>query len=160
MEKKSNRDRDGEMGGGAAHNRPFLPPGRAHPPPPPPRLRLEPIDREKTCPLLLRVFTKIGSHHKPEDFAVRGKEPKDEVQIYTWKDATLRELTDLVKEVAPEARRRNAKLSFAFVYPDKNGRFVLRVVGMTHSSGRRPDDLKALAELNFQIGDYLDVAIM
>ena len=31
-----------------------------------------------------------------EDFAVRGKEPKDEVQIYTWKDATLRELTDLV----------------------------------------------------------------
>ncbi|KAB5564437.1 hypothetical protein DKX38_004491 [Salix brachista] len=102
----------------------------------------------------------IASHHKPEDFAVRGKEPKDEVQIYTWKDATLRELTDLVKEVAPEARRRNAKLSFAFVYPDKNGRFVLRVVGMTHSSGRRPDDLKALAELNFQIGDYLDVAIM
>ncbi|KAG6781000.1 hypothetical protein POTOM_013880 [Populus tomentosa] len=114
----------------------------------------------QTCPLLLRVFTKIGSHHKPEDFAVRGKEPKDEVQIYTWKDATLRELTDLVKEVAPEARRRNAKLSFAFVYPDKHGRFVLRVVGMTHSSGRRPDDLKALAELNFQIGDYLDVAIM
>jgi histone deacetylase complex subunit SAP18 len=27
---------------------------------------------------------------------VRGKEPKDEVQIYTWKDASLRELTDLV----------------------------------------------------------------
>uniref|UniRef100_U5GJ82 Histone deacetylase complex subunit SAP18 n=1 Tax=Populus trichocarpa TaxID=3694 RepID=U5GJ82_POPTR len=149
MEKKSSRDRDGEMGGGAAHARPPPPPSRAHPPPPPPRPRIEPIDREK-----------IGSHHKPEDFAVRGKEPKDEVQIYTWKDATLRELTDLVKEVAPEARRRNAKLSFAFVYPDKHGRFVLRVVGMTHSSGRRPDDLKALAELNFQIGDYLDVAIM
>ncbi|KAL9387143.1 hypothetical protein Peur_020267 [Populus x canadensis] len=160
MEKKSSRDRDGEMGGGAAHARTLPPPSRAHPPPPPPRPRIEPIDREKTCPLLLRVFTKIGSHHKPEDFAVRGKEPKDEVQIYTWKDATLRELTDLVKEVAPEARRRNAKLSFAFVYPDKHGRFVLRVVGMTHSSGRRPDDLKALAELNFQIGDYLDVAIM
>lgn len=32
-----------------------------------------------------------------EDFAVRGKEPKDEVQIYTWKDATLRELTELVR---------------------------------------------------------------
>jgi len=31
-----------------------------------------------------------------DDFSVRGKEPKDEVQIYTWKDATLRELTDLV----------------------------------------------------------------
>ena len=37
-----------------------------------------------------------GGHHTQEDFAVRGGEPKDEVQIYTWKDATLRELTDLV----------------------------------------------------------------
>lgn len=39
---------------------------------------------------------KLGGHHSEEEFAVRGKEPKDEVQIYTWKDATLRELTDLV----------------------------------------------------------------
>ncbi|KAK9121439.1 hypothetical protein Syun_019056 [Stephania yunnanensis] len=132
-------------------------------PPPPARLpRSEPVDREKTCPLLLRVFTKMGGHHTKEDFAVRGKEPKEEVQIYTWKDATLRELTDLVKEVAPQARRRDAKLSFAFVYPDKNGRYVVRPVGMTHSygNGRRIDDNKALAELSFQIGDYLDVAIV
>ncbi|XP_058085494.1 histone deacetylase complex subunit SAP18 isoform X2 [Magnolia sinica] len=129
--------------------------GRGPPPQmrggPPPRPRFEAVDREK-----------IGRHHTKEDFAVRGKEPKDEVQIYTWKDATLRELTDLVKEVAPEARRRDAKLSFAFVYPDKNGRYVVRPVGMTHSYGigRRPDDGKALAELSFQIGDYLDVAIL
>jgi len=47
MEKKSSRDRDGEMGGGAAHARPPPPPSRAHPPPPPPRPRIEPIDREK-----------------------------------------------------------------------------------------------------------------
>ncbi|RVW41207.1 Histone deacetylase complex subunit SAP18 [Vitis vinifera] len=104
----------------------------------------------------------IGCHHSKEDFAVRGKEPKDEVQIYTWKDATLRELTDLVKEVAPAARRRDAILSFAFVYPDTNGRFVLREVGKTFSygNGKRLDDGKALAELGFQIGDYLDVAIL
>ncbi|XWS77146.1 hypothetical protein CRYUN_Cryun01aG0236600 [Craigia yunnanensis] len=138
-----------------------LPPS-ARGPPPPPRLRFEPVDREKTCPLLLRVFTKIGGHHSKEDFAVRGKEPKDEVQIYTWKDATLRELTDLVKEVAPAARRRDARLSFAFVYPDKNGRFVVREVGKTFSygNGRRLDDNKTLGELSFEIGDYLDVAIM
>lgn len=113
--------------------------------------------------MLLRVFTKIGGHHADGDFAVRGKEPKDEVQIYTWMDATLRELTDLVKEVAPEARRRDAILSFAFVYPDKRGRFVVREVGKTFSqpNGRRLDHgSKALGELNFQIGDYLDVAIL
>ncbi|CAF2124130.1 unnamed protein product, partial [Brassica napus] len=47
-----------------------------------------------------------GHHHTKEDYAVRGKEPKDEVQIYTWKDANLRELTDLVKEVSVAARRK------------------------------------------------------
>lgn len=168
------RGRDEKMGGGAG---PRGPPGRPLPPPPPlpqsrappppPPRRFEPVDREKTCPLLLRVFTKIGGHHNQEDFAVRGKEPKDEVQIYTWKDATLRELTDLVKEIAPEARRRNAKLSFAFVYPDKGGRFVLKQAGMTHAygnvggnMGRRLDDSKSLNELKFQIGDYLDVAVL
>ncbi|KDP28714.1 hypothetical protein JCGZ_14485 [Jatropha curcas] len=123
--------------------RPLGPPQRGPPP-------LQPVDREK-----------IGDHHSKEEFAVRGKEPKDEVQIYTWKDATLRELTDLVKEVAPAARRRDARLSFAFVYPDKHGRFVVRQVGTTISNRNgKLDDGKTLAELGFQIGDYLDVAIM
>ncbi|KAG8051869.1 hypothetical protein GUJ93_ZPchr0001g30366 [Zizania palustris] len=86
-------------------------------PPPMARARVEPIDREKA-----------GGHHQNEEFAVRGKEPKYEVQIYTWKDATLRELTDLV--------------------------------GSTFSYGHgRGDDAKTLAELGFQIGDYLSVAI-
>ncbi|BAT97833.1 hypothetical protein VIGAN_09139900 [Vigna angularis var. angularis] len=179
-------------GGKRQGGRALPPPPRGPPPPPPSRPRLEPVDREKTCPLLLRVFTKTGGHHSMEDFAVRGKEPKDEVQIYTWKDATLRELTDLViaisiliqalslfslqffplsasltlcfpqvKEVAPPARRRNAKLSFAFVFPDKNGRFKVQEVGKTLSYGNgRLDDGKALAELGFEIGDYLDVAIL
>ncbi|KAK3152011.1 hypothetical protein QOZ80_2BG0153190 [Eleusine coracana subsp. coracana] len=136
------------------------PPMQHRGPPPMARHRPEPIDREKTCPLLLRVFTRVAGHHDKEEFAVRGKEPKDEVQIYTWKDATLRELTDLVKEVALPARRRNARLSFAFVYPDKNGRFVVRPVGSTFAFGGRGDDAKTLAELGFQIGDYLSVAIL
>ncbi|KAM7472137.1 hypothetical protein LguiA_010320 [Lonicera macranthoides] len=142
-----------------------IPPPSARGPPPhlKPPIRFPPVDREKTCPLLLRVFTKVGGHHVDGEFQVRGKEPKDEVQIYTWMDATLRELTDLVKEVAPEARRRDAMLSFAFVYPSKTGRFVVKEVGRTLSypNGRRPDDgSKALGDLSFEIGDYLDVAIM
>ena len=54
---------------------------------------------------------------------MRGKEPvEDEVQIYTWMDATLRELSDLIKEVSPSARERNSQLSFAIVYPGVNAR--------------------------------------
>ncbi|KAJ0582320.1 putative Sin3 associated polypeptide p18 [Helianthus annuus] len=69
-------------------------------------------------------------------------------------DATLRELTDLVKEVAPEARRRDALLSFAFVYPTKTGHFTVKEVGKTFSypNARRPDDgSKALGTLSFEV---------
>uniref|UniRef100_A0A166E3S0 Histone deacetylase complex subunit SAP18 n=1 Tax=Daucus carota subsp. sativus TaxID=79200 RepID=A0A166E3S0_DAUCS len=144
---------DGQRRGGRGYNSgPGRNPPGAPPPPPPKSLNQEPIDREK-----------VGGHHSNEEFSVRGKEPKDEVQIYTWKDATLRELTDLVKEVAPEARRRDATLSFAFVYPSKTGRLVVREVGRTSSvpNPRRPDDSKlALRDVDFEIGDYLDVAIL
>mmetsp|Transcript_35996 Transcript_35996/g.90920 ORF Transcript_35996/g.90920 Transcript_35996/m.90920 type:complete len:174 (-) Transcript_35996:252-773(-) len=128
----------------------------------PPRMQ-EPeivVDREKTCPLLLRVFYKNGGHHKLEEFAVRGQEPKDEIQIYTWMDANLRELTDLIKEVNEAARARAARLSFAFVYPDRSGRNVMRQVGMVHSSRVSDDDARTLKSLRFQTGDYLDVAIL
>lgn len=117
------------------------------------------IDREKVCPLLLRVFPRLGAHHQLEDFGRRGDEPKDEVQIYTWMDATLRELTDLVKEVQPAARRPMARLSFAFVYPDRRGRNVMRQVGQVHGTRLGGDDSKSLKQLNFQTGDYLSVAI-
>ena len=39
------------------------------------------IDREKTCPLLIRVFCKPGGHHKLEEFAIRGKEPGSDSEI-------------------------------------------------------------------------------
>lgn len=38
------------------------------------------------------------------------------------------ELCDLVKEVQPAARRPAARLSFAFVYPDRRGKNVMRQV--------------------------------
>ncbi|MEW5305799.1 MAG: hypothetical protein WDW36_008317 [Sanguina aurantia] len=117
-----------------------------------------PIDREKTCPLLLRAFPKLGGHHRLEDFG-RGGLPRDEVQVYTWMDAPLRELSDMIKEVQPAARNRASCLSFAFVYPDKRGHNVMRQVGRVHATRSDADDEKTLRQLNFQTGDYLDVAI-
>ena len=37
-------------------------------------------------------------------------------------DATLRELSDLIKEASPEARDRNSQLSFAIVYPGQRAK--------------------------------------
>ena len=123
---------------------------------------------------------------RQDAYAVRGKEPvEDEVQIYTWMDATLRELSDLIKEASPAARERNSQLSFAIVYPgaphaqdaartplgrlsqrrraedaDKRGTMTLKEVGITHSLRRGGDDEKTLASLHFQAGDYMDCAVL
>uniref|UniRef100_A0A3B3U3C8 Histone deacetylase complex subunit SAP18 n=2 Tax=Poecilia TaxID=8080 RepID=A0A3B3U3C8_9TELE len=106
----------------------------------------KPIDREKTCPLLLRVFTtNSGRHHRSDEFA-RGNVPSSELQIYTWMDATLKELTSLVKEVYPEARK-------------KGTHFIKLYKSVTVSGRKGLDDAMTLQSQRFQIGDYLDIAI-
>eukprot|EP01114_Cavostelium_apophysatum_P018000 TRINITY_DN5472_c0_g1_i1.p1 TRINITY_DN5472_c0_g1~~TRINITY_DN5472_c0_g1_i1.p1 ORF type:complete len:148 (+),score=14.89 TRINITY_DN5472_c0_g1_i1:291-734(+) len=135
-------------------------------------LRHGEVDREKICPFLLRVFYKMSAHNRAELFDRRGDEPSDEIQIYTWKDATLREITTLLQQVVSAANSKNARLSFAVVYPDKIGRMVLKEIGtcwsapsVAASRTRRTtaeitkDDNKTLDELRFETGDYLDVAI-
>lgn len=110
------------------------------------------------------MFYKLNSYHRTEDFERKRKELDiEEVQIYTWKDATLRELTTLIKEIHQGARHRTARLSFALIYPDKTGRLVLREIGQTQAFPRRGDPLrddnKTLDEVQFETGDFLDVAI-
>ncbi|CAM1291974.1 SAP18 (predicted) [Pycnogonum litorale] len=118
-----------------------------------------PIDREKTCPLLLRVFCATGRHNSAADYN-RGNVPTNELQIYTWMDATLRELTSLVKEVNPDTRKKGTYFDFALVQPDPRGHsFIMRNVGTTCSGQRGPDDNKSLSVCRFEIGDYLDIEI-
>merc|ERR1719312_1266166 len=87
--------------------------------------------------------------------------PSNELQIYTWLDATLKELTGLVKEVNPEARRRGTYFDFSLVYPDlrQSPRCQSRDIGTTVAGQRGPDDQKTLADCKFVIGDFLDIAI-
>lgn len=94
-----------------------------------------------------------------DDFA-RGNVPSSELQIYTWMDATLKELTSLVKEVYPEARKKGTHFSFAIVYPDpKRPGYRVKEIGTTVSGRKGPDDSMTLQSQKFQIGDYLDIAI-
>eukprot|EP00771_Trimastix_marina_P003690 gnl/Trimastix_PCT/5029.p1 GENE.gnl/Trimastix_PCT/5029~~gnl/Trimastix_PCT/5029.p1 ORF type:complete len:144 (+),score=19.86 gnl/Trimastix_PCT/5029:90-521(+) len=134
-------------------------PSHRPPPPPPPPVQPQRIDREKTCPLLLRVFTKDGRHHDHTEF--QGKEPvNDEFQIHTWKDCTLRELTDLLKEACESARASNVRFSFSLVYPDQRGIPKMRPVGQVHATRNGPDDAQSLEQMFHQTGDFMDVAIL
>ncbi|XP_013411007.1 histone deacetylase complex subunit SAP18 [Lingula anatina] len=117
------------------------------------------IDREKTCPLLLRVFCSTGRHNPVSEYS-RGNTPSNELQIYTWMDATLKELTNLVKEVNPDARRKGTFFDFAVVYPDpRSPVYRTREIGSTCAGRKGADDHLTLASKRFQIGDYVDIAV-
>lgn len=123
------------------------------------RVAEKPVDREKTCPLLLRVFCANGRHNPLSEYG-RGNVPANELQIYTWVDCSLRELTGLIKEVNPDARRRGTYYEFAIVFPDTRAPgYRIREIGVTCSGQRGVDDNKTLSAVKFDIGDYIDVAI-
>lgn len=65
-------------------------------------------------------------------------------------DATIRELSGLVKEVNPEAKRKGTTLHFALITPDlgrPGGNLRARDLGATISGHKGPDDGKTLAQL-------------
>ncbi|EER06556.1 Histone deacetylase complex subunit SAP18, putative [Perkinsus marinus ATCC 50983] len=89
-----------EEGRRSDYRRPLMPPPGNDPRGPrglPQRRRGIAIDRAQTCPFLLRVFYRMGSHHNDSDFAKLGELPVDEeLQVYTWPDASLREISGTV----------------------------------------------------------------
>jgi len=132
------------------------------------------IDRQKQCPFLLRVFVS-NSRHNPLKEYNRGATPGNELQIYTWMDASIKELTALVREVNADSRRKGTYFDVGRVYTvhNKHGAgykeilrnrvdncdFALKKIGTTVAGRRGVDDNKTLKEVGFVIGDYLDIAV-
>lgn len=109
---------------------------------------------------MLRVFLNpFGRHHHISEYR-NGHVPPKEVQIYTWLDASLKELSTLMKEINLEARKPGTRFDFALVFPDPNSsNYRIREIGTTINGRRVEDENKTLRQTSFQIGDYLDVAI-
>ena len=90
-------------------------------------------------------------------------------------DASLKELTSLVREVNPDARRKGTFFDFSVVYANMGGpgnrfqrgpgggnelcHYSMREIGTTVSGRKGVDDSKTLAQSRFCIGDYIDIAI-
>lgn len=105
------------------------------------------------------MFCSTGRHHSTGEYG-HGNTPSNELQIYTWQDATLRELTTLVRDVNPETRRKGTYFDFAVVSPDnRSASYKMREIGVTCSGQKGADDTKTLAQAKFTIGDYLDINI-
>ena len=77
------------------------------------------------------------------------------------KDATLKEIASLVKEVHPEARKKGTRFDFALVFPEARGpSYRRRDIGTVVSGVPGDDDKKTLGDSRLMIGDYMDIAII
>ena len=92
--------------------------------------------RGRRTPSRHHPLVHVASRRSAEDFAERGKEPDDEVHVFSWLDSTLSEVAALVMQhdlavrlssafdkaageqaVEPVAATGVARLSFSIVYP-------------------------------------------
>lgn len=83
-----------------------------------------------------------------------------ELQLYTWKDTSLREIVDLVKDVCPEARTRASRLSLKLLHLGDDGTYTAYDLGTLYNSRPGPDDRRTLLRSKFEIGDVVSIAII
>ena len=117
------------------------------------------INREKICPFLIKLYYKENDFNSLEEMNA-GKMPiSRELHIYTWMDASLRELTMLIRDSVDFTKRKDAILNFSFIFPDSKGKLQRKEIGNVHMYKKFPDDNKTLQQLRFTIGDYIDISI-
>ncbi|KAG0322149.1 mtDNA inheritance, partitioning of the mitochondrial organelle [Linnemannia gamsii] len=95
------------------------------------------VDREKLCPFLLKMFYKQGEHHRVDQYKPTSLPPKSsELQLYTWKNATMGEIAALVQQAIPDlidtvcAPETGGELHFRHIYLDMTrGLYVGRDIG-------------------------------
>ena len=120
------------------------------------------VDREKTCPFLLRIFYKVNSFNSLNLFS-NGKFPS-ELNIYTWEDADLEELAKFIHLALKETVLGVYDFyKYSRIYYDFKGTLLRDEVGKVvinnKSSKLNENTKKTLKEIGFQIGDYFDINI-
>ncbi|KAI9096230.1 Sin3 associated polypeptide p18-domain-containing protein [Phlyctochytrium arcticum] len=119
------------------------------------------VDREKTCPFLIRMWVNTDGEYDVAELGRNGLPESDEYHMYTWKDATLRELASLLTADFDAAKSRNAKISFRFISRTAARLCTYRTtpLGTIFNFRSSYDDTKTLSSLKFTTGDALVVSI-
>lgn len=117
------------------------------------------INREKICPFLIRLFYRENDFNSLDEMNAGRFPSTRELHIYTWMDASLRELTMLIRDSVDFAKRKDAILNFSFIFPDSKGKYQRKEIGNVHMYKKGQDDNKTLHQLRFSIGDYIDICI-
>ncbi|KAK4457468.1 Sin3 associated polypeptide p18-domain-containing protein [Cladorrhinum samala] len=130
--------------------------------------------REETPPILVKVFYRTNAFHRLEEFSDPSHLPAC-IDLHTWRDCTLKELTELIADASPGVLPCPAigtRLVFRLVYRETQdsqthamnqiGTFVIGEGGSAANSDApaNPDRLKTLAECRFIPGDLISCAIL
>ena len=120
------------------------------------------VNREKTCPFLLRVFYKINGNNSLYDF--EGEKFPRELDIYTWEDANLKELAKFIHDAFKDTVYEMYDLyEFWRIYYDSKGTFVRDKIGnvvINDKKSKLNENIKtSLKDMGFQIGDFFDINI-
>jgi histone deacetylase complex subunit SAP18 len=105
------------------------------------------------------MYCRFNGHHGMDEFIHPPQ--KDELVVYTWKDASLSELAGLIKEVVEGARRKEIVFSFRLVFKEVESKkyYSFKELGRVANSHAGRDDHVTLSDCSFIIGDYIDVAM-
>lgn len=118
------------------------------------------IDRSELCPFLLRLLWKENESHELEELSEEpDPEREHEIHLYTWLNASLREILNSVKTSLPMANRKNCSVIFFHVYQDTSGRFKKKSIATLHSVKHSKIDDITLTKIRFEIGDILEISI-
>ncbi|AEO57758.1 hypothetical protein MYCTH_2079848 [Thermothelomyces thermophilus ATCC 42464] len=82
------------------------------------------LNRAETPPFLVKLFYRTGAFHRPEEFNTPSSLPPH-LQIHTWPDCTLLELSYHIADASPPVLPDPAvgtRLCFSLVYADTRGR--------------------------------------
>ena len=112
------------------------------------------VSRVETCPTLIRTFYQKDEHHKMSEFVP--SLPSPELYVYTWCDATLRELAHTIIRSVKLADVKT--MSFAMVMPDfeLGGWKTEKLAEIELQDGKR--DKRTLETFGFKPGYFMDVA--
>ncbi|KAK9237811.1 Sin3 associated polypeptide p18-domain-containing protein [Lipomyces kononenkoae] len=133
------------------------------------------IDRQKVPPFLVRMFFRRNSFHRLETFLPPVSiATREELQMYTWFNGTLKEILAVFSSVVPEAL--NCQCTFRHVFQDPQNNLpslMFKDVAVYTPRGSKGGDANwadidgksldestlTLGDFQFRIGDYIDVNI-
>jgi len=121
------------------------------------------VDRARTTPFLLHLYYRQGGFHRLDDFRSTGQ-PRDFIQIYTWRDCTLQELSVLISEALPSVCPPRSRCGFRLIFADTRHsggtRYTTKDLGAVGGNGGDEGAAKkTLNEVQFVVGDWIDVAV-